>query len=119
MINKKLQDELSLTILRISLKGKYGIAVVAEANDLTLQQAMTLCLLEPDVGVPMRAVVDYLTCDASTISGVVDRLVSRKFIERKESDADRRIKLISLTASGVRLRESLLKVATTNRFPNL
>ena len=64
MINKKLQDELSLTILRISLKGKYGIAVVAEANDLTLQQAMTLCLLEPDVGVPMRAVVDYLTCDA-------------------------------------------------------
>jgi DNA-binding MarR family transcriptional regulator len=119
MIDKNLQDQLSLTLLRASLKGKYGMAAVAEANDITLQQATTLCLLEPDGGVPMRSIGDYLTCDASTVSGVVDRLVSLDFIERKESETDRRIKLIKLTRSGLRLREELLKVATEKRLPAL
>jgi DNA-binding MarR family transcriptional regulator len=119
MIDKDLQDQLSLTILRASLKGKYGMTAVAERNDITLQQAMTLCLLEPDTGVPMRAISEYLTCDASTVSGVVDRLVSLHFIERKESETDRRIKLIKLTASGLRLREELLAVITEKRFPAL
>jgi DNA-binding MarR family transcriptional regulator len=119
MIDKDLQDQLSLTILRASLKGKYGMTAVAERNDITLQQAMTLCLLEPDTGVPMRAISEYLTCDASTVSGVVDRLVSLHFIKRKESETDRRIKLIKLTASGLRLREELLAVITEKRFPAL
>src|SRR5690348_349181 len=99
MFDQSLQDQLSLTLLRASLKGKYGMTAVAEANDITLQQAITLCLLEPDSSVPMRAVGEHLTCDPSTVSGVVDRLVSLKFIERKEKVTDRRIKLIKLTAS--------------------
>lgn len=119
MSDQNLQDQLSLSILRASIKGKYGMVAVAEAHSITLQQAITLCLLEPDIGVPMRAVGEYLTCDASTVSGVVDRLVSLKFIERKEKDTDRRIKLITLTKSGLRLREELLKVATEKRLPAL
>lgn len=119
MITRELQDQLSLTILRASLKGKYGMTTLAEANGITLQQAMTLCLLEPDQGVPMRAISDYLTCDASTVSGVVERLVSLNFIERKESATDRRSKLISLTPLGLQLREQLLEVVTTHRFPAL
>lgn len=119
MSDQNLQDQLSLTILRASIKGKYGMVAVAEAHNITLQQAITLSLLEPDTGVPMRAVGEYLTCDASTVSGIVDRLVSLKFIERKEKDTDRRIKLITLTKSGLRLREELLKVATEKRMPAL
>jgi len=117
MSDQNLQNQLSLSILRASIKGKYGMVAVAEAHNITLQQAITLCLLEPDNGVPMRVVGEYLTCDASTVSGVVDRLVSLKFIERKEKDTDRRIKLITLTKSGLRLREELLKVATEKRLP--
>lgn len=119
MIDKDLQARLSLTILRASLKGKYGMAALADQNGLTLQQAMTLCLLEPDAGVPMRAIGGYLTCDASTVSGVVDRLFSLGFIDRKESETDRRSKLITLTQRGLDLREQLLRVATENRFPAL
>lgn len=119
MSDQNLQDQLSLTILRASIKGKYGMVAVAEAHNITLQQAITLCLLEPDTGVPMRAVGEHLTCDASTVSGVVDRLVSLKFIQRKEKDTDRRIKLITLTKTGLRLREELLKVATEKRMPTL
>lgn len=119
MTNKNLQDQLSLTLLRASLKGKYAMTELAEANNITLQQAITLTLLEPNEGVPMRTISDYLTCDASTVSSVVDRLVSLHFIERKESATDRRIKLISLTDTGLRLREELLKVATSKRLPAL
>jgi len=119
MTHQNLQDQLSLTLLRASIKGKYGMVAMAEAHNITLQQAITLCLLEPDHGVPMRVVGEHLTCDASTVSGVVDRLVSLKFIERKEKDTDRRIKLITLTESGLRLREALLKVATEKRLPAL
>lgn len=119
MSDLNLQDQLSLSILRASIKGKYGMVAVAEAHNITLQQAITVCLLEPGNSVPMRALGEYLTCDASTVSGIVDRLVSLKFIERKEKDTDRRIKLITLTKSGLRLREELLKVATEKRLPAL
>ena len=119
MSDHNLQNQLSLSLLRASIKGKYGMVAVAEEHNITLQQAVTLCLLDPDNGVPMRAVGEYLTCDPSTVSGLVDRLVSLKFIERKEKVTDRRIKLITLTKSGLRLREELLKVTTEKRLPTL
>jgi DNA-binding MarR family transcriptional regulator len=119
MVNKDLQDQLSLTLLRASLKGKYGMTEVAEAHDITLQQAMTLCLLEPEHGVRMSTLSTYLTCDPSTITGVVERLVNLNFIDRKESAIDRRSKLISLTQAGLMLREKLLQITAEKRFPAL
>jgi DNA-binding MarR family transcriptional regulator len=117
MITNDLQDQLSLTLLRASLKGKYGMTEVAEANDITLMQAMTLCLLEPDQGVRMSSVSSYLSCDPSSVTGIVEHLVSRKFIERKECETDRRSKLISLTPSGMELRRKLLQIVAEKRFP--
>jgi DNA-binding MarR family transcriptional regulator len=119
MITKDLQDQLSLTLLRASLKGKYGMTAVADANDITLMQAMTLCLLEPNEGVRMSSIGNYLSCDPSSATGIVERLVSLKFIERKECETDRRSKLISLTETGLKLREELLRVVTEKRFPTL
>jgi DNA-binding MarR family transcriptional regulator len=119
MTTKELQNQLSLTLMRASLKGKYGMVEVAEAHDITLQQAITVCLLEPDQAVRMSTVANYLTCDPSTITGVVDRLFTLGFIDRKEGSTDRRQKLISLTASGLTLRSKLLDIATTKRFPAL
>jgi len=119
MITKDLQDQLSLTLLRASLKGKYGMTALAEANDITLMQAMSLCLLEPGAGVRMSALGNYLSCDPSSVTGIVERLVTLKLIERKEYETDRRIKLISLTETGLRLREELLRVMTEKRFPAL
>lgn len=119
MTTNDLHNQLSLTLMRASLKGKYGMVEVAEAHGITLQQAITLCLLEPNQGVRMSTVANYLTCDPSTITGIVDRLFTQGFIDRKEGPTDRRQKLISLTESGVELRSKLLDIATTKRFPAL
>lgn len=118
-MDKELQDQLSLTLMRASLKGKYAMTEVAEAHGITLQQAITLCLLEPGQGVRMSTISTYLTCDPSTITGVVDRLFTCGFIDRKEGLKDRRQKLISLTETGLALRAKLLEVATTTRLPAL
>jgi len=119
MTHKELQDQLSLTLMRASLKGKYAMTEVAEAHGITLQQAITLCLLEPDQGVQMSTVANFLTCDRSTVTGVVDRLFTLGFIDRKEGSTDRRQKLINLTANGLTLRTLLLGVATKSRLPEL
>jgi DNA-binding MarR family transcriptional regulator len=119
MTNDDLHYQLSIALLRASMKGKYAMTALAEAHGITLQQAMTLCLLELGNGVRMSTIANYLTCDPSTITGVVERLVTLGFIDRKESKTDRRQKLISLTASGRDLRNELLKVVTETRFPAL
>jgi DNA-binding MarR family transcriptional regulator len=119
MISKQLHDELTLTLLRASLKGKYALTEVAERNGITLMQAMTLCLLEPHKGAPMNSMSHYLSCDPSSITGTVERLVSLQLILRKESETDRRSKLISLTEKGLQLRAELLEIVTAKRFPVL
>jgi len=119
MSAKNLQEQLSLTLMRASLKGKYGMVEIAEAHGITLQQGITLCLLEPEQGVRMSTVAKYLTCDPSTITGLVDRLFTLGFIDRKEGKTDRRQKLINLTQSGIELRDKLLATATNARFPEL
>jgi MarR family transcriptional regulator, organic hydroperoxide resistance regulator len=119
MINQQLQDELSLLMIRSSLKGKYGMMEVADKHDITLMQALTVCLLDPKEGVPMSSLSNFLSCDPSNVTGIVDRLVSGKFIERKECEQDRRIKRITLTQKGIELRQTLLHIAAEKRLPNL
>ncbi len=106
-------------MIRASLKGKYGMNEVAEAHGITLMQALTLCLLEPEASVPMNSLSTFLSCDPSNVSGIVDRLVSGSFIERKECVEDRRIKRIILTDKGLALRSTLLQITAEKRLPNL
>lgn len=119
MIDKQLQDQLSLLLIRSSLRGKYGLLQIAESNGITLMQALTLCLLEPDQPTPMSALSTFLTCDPSSVSGIVDRLVVKGFIVRKEGDQDRRVKNVTLTEKGLELRLELLRFTAEKRLPNL
>jgi DNA-binding MarR family transcriptional regulator len=119
MTDKQLQDQLSLLIIRSSLKGKYVIAGIAEAHNITLMQAMTLCLLEPDRSVPMKSLAEFITCDPSNVTGIVEQLVVEGLVERKEAVHDRRIKTITLTKKGLALRDKFLKATTSTRLPYL
>lgn len=48
----------------------------------------------------MRDMADRMTCDASYITSVVDRLEELGFAERRASTTDRRVKEIALTRAG-------------------
>ena len=119
MISKELQDQLSLLIIRSSMKAKYAILQIAEDNNITLMSAMTLCLLEPNQPVPMKSLATFMSCDPSNITGMVEQLVNEGLAERKESAQDRRIKTVTLTEKGLTFRDRFLESTTSTRLPNL
>ena len=77
----------------------------AELN-LTLAEAKALQHLEPDRSMPMRELAARLRANPSNVTVVVGRLEARRALSREVS-ADRRIKGVRLTPSGVKLRTKL------------
>ncbi|MFE9425961.1 MarR family winged helix-turn-helix transcriptional regulator [Kitasatospora sp. NPDC006697] len=73
-------------------------AAMAAERGLTLMQGKTLSLLrEPK---PMRTLAELLACDASNVTGIIDRLQARGLVRREVDPADRRIKNVLLTEEG-------------------
>ena len=54
-------------------------------------------------GISMRQLSEKLYLHVSTVSGIVDRLVKRGYVERERSDEDRRIVRLDVTAAGRRV----------------
>ena len=46
-------------------------------------------------------------CEASNVTGIVDRLEARGLIERRPSAEDRRVKMLALTEEGQELRRKI------------
>lgn len=75
-------------------------------HDLTPPHAHALGMLR-DGPQRMRDMAEQMSCDASYITAIVDRLEQRGLAERRPSDADRRAKDIALTADGERLAAAI------------
>lgn len=95
-----------ITLLSTHLR--HGVAHVAEEHDLTPSQMQALLHLEPGVQIPMNQLSCKISCDASYITGIVDKLSGLQYIRRQESVLDRRIKTIELTKKGVEFRKKLI-----------
>src|SRR5687768_17465314 len=96
-----LEDSTYWTLVQIAIRSKHDFARTAELYDLSVMQLVTLCSLVPKEQVPMNSISCFLGCDASNVTGIVDRLVVRKLIIRTESREDRRVKVIQLTDKGI------------------
>jgi DNA-binding MarR family transcriptional regulator len=69
-------------------------------HGLTPAHTKALLDLDPDQPAPMRQLATQLSCDASYVTSIVDRLEERGYVERRPSSADRRVKDVVLTAAG-------------------
>ena len=85
--------------------------------DLSPIQCHVLHLIEPRRPLPMSRLADTLSCDASNVTGLVDRLESRGLLRRRSSPQDRRVKVLHLTPTGARLRTQLLRQMTGGSLP--
>jgi DNA-binding MarR family transcriptional regulator len=85
--------------------------------DLSPTQCHVLHLIEPGRPLPMSRLADTLSCDASNVTGLVDRLESRGLVRRLPSPQDRRVKVLQLTPTGARLRAQLLRQMTGGSLP--
>ena len=85
--------------------------------DLSPIQCHVLHLIEPGRPLPMRRLADTLSCDASNVTGLVDRLESRGLVRRRPSPRDRRVKVLQLTPTGSRVRAQLLRRMAARSLP--
>jgi MarR family transcriptional regulator, organic hydroperoxide resistance regulator len=103
-------DQLWAMLVELMLSGRargWWIDLCAEL-DLTPAQGHALRSLDPERPVPMSSLAEALWCDASNVTGIVDKLETRGLIARQGADHDRRIKQLIVTERGRRLRDKLL-----------
>lgn len=88
---------------------KQRVAGIAAEFELSPPQVCAMRALDPDGEVPMSTVAGCLRCDASNVTGIVDRLECRGLVERRPAVHDRRVKHLVLTTEGREVRERLLE----------
>jgi DNA-binding MarR family transcriptional regulator len=76
---------------------------------LTPNDSRALASLDPQEGRPMRSLADEWECDASNATWIVDRLEKFGLAERRAVAHDRRVKLVVLTARGVKTKAELME----------
>jgi MarR family transcriptional regulator, organic hydroperoxide resistance regulator len=91
-------------MVRLMLSNKPRIAAIGQELDLSPMQIHTLLALYPGSELPMSALAEFLVCDASNVTGIVDRLEARGLIERRSAPNDRRVKMLAVTREGARVR---------------
>lgn len=80
-----------------------------EERKMTPVQGMLMMLFSPGESKSMQKLSELMGCDASNITGLVDRLDAQQLIERTVDPADRRVKMIKLSEKGIQCREEILK----------
>ena len=80
-------------------------------HELTPPHGFALTMLH-EGPMRMRDMADRMTCDASYITSVVDRLEETGLAERRTSPSDRRVKEIALTPAGERVAEEVRRTMT-------
>lgn len=76
--------------------------------DITPVQGMLLIVLEPGKGRSMNELSECMGCDASNITGLIERLEQNEFIKKNAAPNDRRVKVIMLSQKGESCRSRLL-----------
>lgn len=106
-------------LLQTQHRTKPALMKLADEHDLTGVQLHTLLSLSPGEAIPMHAVSLMLACDASNVTGIVDRLLGHDLITRQENPEDRRVKMISLSDKGEAVRQKLIQTLANYELPGV
>ena len=86
-----------------------NIALVAEEHGLTLMQLYTMHAIAEEHRT-MGKMAQAIRCDASNVTGIIDKLVTMGMVTRQEDPTDRRIKTVQLTSEGSGLLREIINV---------
>lgn len=109
MTEANLQQNLYWLLISVSMRTKHELIRMADVHGLTPMQLFTLCSLTPEKGALMGSLSQLLLCDASNVTGIVDRLLGAGYVTRTECETDRRSKYIALTEEGAKLRAEVIQ----------
>jgi DNA-binding MarR family transcriptional regulator len=88
-----------------------AVAIFVEecrAFDLTPVQYAALIAIHTHPGIDATRLSAVIAFDRSTLGNVIERLESKKLIERKPSPEDKRVKLLHLTRAGAALLRDIM-----------
>jgi DNA-binding MarR family transcriptional regulator len=101
-------DPFWATLIELCLGMRSWWSAICEEFELTPSQGLALRSLDPERPLAMSTLADALACDASNVTGIVDKLESRGLIARRGSEQDRRIKMLCVTQAGRALRDRMV-----------
>ena len=78
-----------------------------ESHELTPVQYAALQTVANAPGTDQRTLAGRIGLDTSTVAGVVDRLEARALLQRNASLQDKRVRLLTLTAAGIDLLQTV------------
>lgn len=95
----------------LGLFGKFKgcLNSLAEEYGLTRVQLQVLYVLHEKHTLPMGQIADVMYCDASNVTGIIDRLVAQGLVDRREDEKDRRTKNLLLTTKGTNTIGQIMK----------
>lgn len=76
-------------------------------NGVTWPQFHTLYHIK-DEGIPFNKLADKVHCNASNMTGLIDRMKENGWVYRERLQEDRRVWLVKLTEKGSKLKEKLI-----------
>lgn len=97
-----------LSNLAFQLTGRLRAGFNAAGAELGLPPAQALVLCNLSGPAPMRELAEWLSCEPSNVTGIVDGLERRGLVTRRPDPTDRRVKHVLLTEEGERRRAELL-----------
>jgi DNA-binding MarR family transcriptional regulator len=103
-------DSLEIIVSIRKIVRSLNLESKAIQKDFGLSITQLLCLghlqNSPGYKSTHKDLMDLLSLNSSTISGILNRLEKRAYIARLSNESDKRSKLILLTASGIKLLEA-------------
>lgn len=86
--------------LVFELAKRFSVYFETQVTEMDLTGPQALLLRHLDAPMSMNQVACKLGCDASNVTGIVDRLEGRGLLERRPIPSDRRVKQLVLTEEG-------------------
>ena len=92
-------------LLEVTQRVHHAVSLVALRHGLTPQQVGLLRMLDEPTS--MRAFAEDMSCDPSNVTGLVDRAERLGLVERVPDPRDRRVRMLTLTVKGRRVRDGV------------
>jgi DNA-binding MarR family transcriptional regulator len=108
--------QLAAVAIRFMDLVKQAIRAVGEDLGLSIAQLDVLRQLHAHGPTPMRRLAETMNCEASNLTGLVDKLERRGLVQRQDHPADRRVRVLALTDAGTEMSRQVW-AAVTNRCP--
>jgi DNA-binding MarR family transcriptional regulator len=109
-----MQEELVSRLMELFARTLDHQGTCLETLELTYAQAKLIWRLEPGDTPSVKEAARRCGVDPSNLSGVIDQLAERGLVATRAATHDRRVRIVRLTADGVRLRRRLVACLSQN-----